>query len=194
MAQGIDKFEQIRKLVRDDAERQAEKALADARREAERRIGERKKALFDAYGEDLSRTTRKFRADEKRRVSEKRAEAERRVLLHRAALTDRFFGEIAEALRETAASADYADYLRQAAKRANESVPLDSSSVVSCRADDLGAVKAAVSSYGASVETTEEIALGGFFVRRGNLFLDLSLDAALEREKDAFSRVKELQI
>lgn len=194
MTQGIDKFEQIRKLVRDDAEQQSERILSDANAEAERRIGEKKKALFDAYGEDVSRVTQRFRADEKRRVSEKRAEEERRVLLHRAALTDRFFEEIARSLRETAASESYADYLKRAAKKANEALPLGPSSSVFCREEDVSAVKAAFSPYGASVGTTEEIRLGGFFVRNGNLFLDLSLDAALEREREAFSRVKELQI
>lgn len=190
MTQGIEKFEQVRELVESDAAREAEKILSDAREESERAIGEKKKSLLAAYREDVSRITEKFRAEENRRVSEKRTSEERRVLLHRAALTDRFFAEIADSLR----SADSTDYLKRAAKKASEALALDSSSVVYCREGDVSAVKAAFSSCGAAVEATGEIKLGGFFVRSGNIFLDFSLDAALEREKEAFSRVKELQV
>lgn len=193
MTQGIEKFEQVRELVESDASREAEGILSGAREESERKIGEKKKSLLAAYGEDVSRITEKFRAEENRRVSEKRTSEERRVLLHRAALTDRFFEEIAESLRAATASADYADYLKRAAEKANGFVALDSSSVY-CRESDVSAVKAAFSSRGAAVEATGEIKLGGFFVRSGNLFLDFSLDAALEREKEAFSSVKELQV
>lgn len=194
MTQGIEKFEQVRELVESDASREAEGILSGAREESERKIGEKKKSLLAAYGEDVSRITEKFRAEENRRVSEKRTSEGRRVLLHRAALTDRFFEEIAESLRAETASADYADYLKRAAEKANGFVALDSSSVIYCREDDVSKVKAAFSSRGAAVEATGEIKLGGFFVRSGNLFLDFSLDAALEREKEAFSRVKELQV
>lgn len=190
MTQGIEKFEQVRELVENDAAREAEKILSDAREESERTVGEKKKSLLAAYREDVSRITEKFRAEENRRVSEKRTSEERRVLLHRAALTDRFFAEIAESLR----AADSTDYLKRAAEKANEALTLDPTSVIYCREGDIGAVKAAFSSCKATVEVTGEIKLGGFFVRSGNLFLDFSLDAALEREKEAFSRVKELQV
>lgn len=190
MTQGIEKFEQVRELVESDAAREAERILSDAREESERAIEEKKKSLLAAYREDVSRITEKLRAEENRRVSEKRTSEERRVLLHRAALTDQFFEEIAETLR----SADSTDYLKRAAVKANEALTLDPSSVIYCRESDIGAVKAAFSFCKAAVEATGEIRLGGFFVRYGNLFLDFSLDAALEREKEAFSRVKELQV
>lgn len=196
MTQGIEKFEQVRALVESDAAGEAEGILSRAREESERRIAEKKKSLLAAYGEDVSRITEKFRADEKRRVSEKRTSAERRVLLYRAALTDRFFDEIADTLRGMTASADYGAYLKHAAEKADGYERLTPAAVVYCRESDRSAVEAAVSPYGASVEATGEIKLGGFFVRfgGGNVFLDLSLDAALERERERFSQVRELQL
>lgn len=196
MAQDIEKLEQIGEMVRSDADREAEAILSRARAEAEESVEEKKKSLLDAYGGDVARLTEQFRAEEKRRVAEKLFSEERRVLLYRASLTDRFFSEIERAVRETVGSPVYLDHLKRSAEKANAYAPLNASATVYCRAEDLPAVKAVLGAYNVSTETTEEIRVGGFFVRYGgaNAFLDLSLDTALEQERENFSKRKEMQI
>lgn len=196
MTQSMEKFAQISELVRNDADREAEEILSEAHAEAEKSVSEKKKSLLAAYDTDVARRTEQFRAEEKRRVAEKLYAEERRVLLYRASLTDRFFSEIERSIRETVGSPAYSEYLKRAAEKANAYAPLNASATVYCRAQDLPAVKTMLGAYGVSAETTEEIRLGGFFVRYGggNAFLDLSLDTALERERENFSERKELQI
>lgn len=196
MMQNIEKLAQIGELVKNDAEREAEAILSEARAEAEKSVSEMKKSLRDAYDTDVARRTEQVRAEEKRRVAEKLYAEERRVLLYRASLTDRFFSQIEREVLDTVGSSAYSEYLKHAAGKANAYAPLDASATVYCRAEDLSAVKTALGAYGVSAEATEEIRLGGFFVRYGggNAFLDLSLDTALERERENFSERKEMQI
>lgn len=196
MIQGIEKLAQIGELVKSDAEREAAAILSRARDEAEKSVEETKKSLLAAYGDDVARQTEQFRAEEKRRVAEKLFSEERRVLLYRASLTDRFFSEIERAIRETVGSSAYREHLKRSAEKANAYAPLNASATVYCRAEDLSAVKTALGAYGVSTEPTEEIRLGGFFVRYGgtNAFLDLSLDTALDRERERFSERKEMQV
>ncbi|MCM1335225.1 MAG: hypothetical protein NC084_10110 [Bacteroides sp.] len=196
MAQNIEKLEQIGEMVRSDASREAEAILASARDEAEKSVAEKKKSLADEYVAEVARRTERFRSEEYRRVAERNYSEERRVLLYRASLTDRFFKEIEAAIRERTASPEYADFLKRAAARANAYSPFVVGTTVYCRAEDLSAVKAAVGAYGARAMATDEIRYGGFYIRYGgkNAFLDLSLDAALERERERFAERRELRL
>ncbi len=143
----------------------------------------------------LSKLSR-FENNERKRVSESRYAADRKVLLHRNALVDSLFDDIRAELAEFAVSEDYKAHLAGCAECADKEEKITEDVNVYCRKSDLAAAEAVMKKYGAKVGVDRNIRLGGLVFKYPDkgVFIDLTLDTALENERSAFASRSEMQL
>lgn len=136
-----------------------------------------------------------FENSERKRVSSARYAAERKVLLHRNRLVNELFSEITEELKKFAASDKYADFLLDSLEKADKAERITEGTVVFYRPEDKETAKALSTKFPVKLEEDKNISLGGISVRypRG-IIIDLTLDSAIEAEREAFSARSEMQL
>lgn len=196
MNNNMAKLELIRTEIEKSAEKEAAAIIEAAEKEAERTLGELEKKLQDEHNGNVLRITEDFRTAERKRVSEICFAENRRVLLYRNALTEEFFGKVEKKLIESLETPKYTAYLSDCIKKADEAFPLDGKATVFCRECDTNAVETALKGINCSLEADDNIKIGGIIVSypETGVLIDLSLDAALENEREAFSSLKEMQL
>ena len=127
----------------------------------------------------------------KKEMSRVDFETARAVRVHRKELIDEFFAEIREDLVEFTKSTEYDGYLWKSIKKAEETFGKDC--VILAAVKDIPRLEG-ISRYEIRVENS--ILIGGICAmdeKRG-LFIDLSIDKALEDEMEAFSQRSELRL
>lgn len=196
MNENTSKLEAIRKEIEDCSEKEAQAIVKDAEKIAGEKIAELEKRIFSENEENLRNITEKFKSDEKKRVSEVRFSEGRRVLLHRNKLVSEFFDRVKEKLSESLSDERYIDYLKNSLKSADKKYPVTEKTVVLCRENDLGLVNNALSGFKAEIKVSSDIKTGGIILNYTdkNYIIDLTLDAALEKERESFAALKEMQL
>ena len=118
-------------------------------------------------------------------------ETARAVRVHRKELIDGFFEEIRTELSEFAKSDKYDGYLWNSLKKAEEAFGKDC--VILASARDVARVEALTEN---EVRADNSIKLGGICAmnEKKGLFVDLSMDNALEDEMEQFSKKAELRL
>ncbi len=196
MNENTAKLNMLRKEIETCSDNEADAIIKNAEAEAAEVLEELEKKLEAEQGGNIRRITEAFRSDEKKRVSETRFSEGRRVLMHRGRLVDEFFGEVEEGLKLKAASPEYKTYLLGCIKKAGEMLTLDNSVKIFCREADMPAVNEALKGYSCTSEADNRIKFGGMRVScpEKGVIIDLTLDSALENERENFSSLKEMQI
>ena len=196
MNENTSKLEAIRKEIEDCSEKEAQAIVKDAEKIAGEKIAGLEKRIFSENEENLRNITEKFKSDEKKRVSEVRFSEGRRVLLHRNKLVSEFFDRVKEKLSESLSDERYIDYLKNSLKSADKKYPVTEKTVVLCRENDLGLVNNALSGFKAEIKVSSDIKTGGIILNYTdkNYIIDLTLDAALEKERKSFAALKEMQL
>lgn len=174
---------------------QADKEIA----ELTARIRERKNAAGMARAQfERREELAKIRADRnaaetriKKEMSRCDFEIERAVLSHRKELIDGFFEELRGELSEFAASDKYDAHLKKSLDQAEKA--LGKNFVVLVKPGDVERLKGLTSN---EVRADNAIGIGGICAmnEEKGLFADLSLDSALDEEKEAFVSKKELKL
>ena len=127
----------------------------------------------------------------KKEMSRSDFETARAVRVHRKELIDEFFEEIREDLVEFTKSTEYDGYLWKSLKKAEETFGKDC--VILAAVKDIPRLEG-ISKF--EVRAENSIRIGGICAmdeKRG-LFIDLSIDKALEDEIKAFSQRSELRL
>lgn len=118
-------------------------------------------------------------------------ETARAVRVHRKELIDRFFGEIRDDLTEFTRSAQYDGYLWNSLKKAEEAFGKDC--VILAAVKDVSRVEGLTK---LEVRADNAIRIGGICAmdEKKGLFVDFSMDKALEDEMEKFSKRSELRL
>lgn len=136
-----------------------------------------------------------FENSERKRVSTARYAAERKVLLHRNSLVDGIFSEITEELSKFTASDKYADFLMDSLEKADKAERISEGTIVFFRPEDKETAKILSTKFPVKLEEDKNIILGGIAVKYPrSVIIDLTLDSALEAEREAFSARAEMQL
>lgn len=196
MNENASKLEALRKEIEDCSEREAEAIVKTAEQAAAEKIAELEKKIYAEHEGNLRNITEKFKSDEKNRISEVRFSEGRRVLLHRNKLVDEFFATVEKKLIDALSEPKYKDYINNSIRLVNEKYPIDEATVVLCKESDLKLADEALSAYKAKTMVSSEIKLGGIILKypEKNIIIDMSLDAALEKEREEFVSLKEMQL
>ena len=196
MNNNMAKLELIRTEIEKSAQKEAAAIIEAAEKEAEKTLGELEKELKDERNGNVLKITEDFRTEERKRVSEICFAENRRVLLYRNTLVEKFFSKVEKELFESLETPKYAAYLSDCIKKADETFPLDGKAAVLCRECDTNAVETALKGINCSLEASDNIRIGGIIVSypETGVLIDLTLDAALENEREAFSSLKEMQL
>lgn len=196
MNENASKLEALRKEIEDCSEREAEAIVKTAEQAAAAKIAELEKKIYAEHEGNLRNITEKFKSDEKNRISEVRFSEGRRVLLHRNKLVDEFFKTVEKKLADALSQPKYKDYICNSIRLVNEKYPIDETTVVLCKECDSALVSDALSDYKAKTTVSSEIKLGGIILKypEKNIIIDMSLDAALEKEREEFVSLKEMQL
>lgn len=188
-------LERLRKEVEEQAAKEADSIISEAKKKAEEMLSEERSQLEKERGLAALSMTGKFEAYERKRLSEVRSGADRKVLLHRNGLVEDLFSEIREELEAFVKSENYADYLKKAVEKANGAEKICEGTVILCRDCDRAAAEKAAEGYPVTAETDRSIEIGGITVQYPKgIAIDLTLDTALENEREAFSADSAMQL
>lgn len=195
MSENTAKLSKLRKEIESCAESEATAIIEAAQKSADEAIACEEKQVRRTYKDNTRKTVEKFRAEERRRVSEVRFSEGRRVLLHRSGLVDEFFSRVEAELKAETEKESYKDYLARSVDEAKAHFSLENAQVY-CRVQDIAVVGGLVSGNGVQVLASDSIAIGGIIVKIAGkgIIMDLSLDAALENEREKFSASEEMQL
>lgn len=196
MSENKAKLDLLREEIEKCSEKEAKAIIEEAQKYADEIISETEKSLSAERDGNIRKITDKFRNDERKRVSEICFSESKRVLLHRSALTQEFFGKVEEKLRSSVDSARYTAYLSDCIKKADGYITLDENTRVLCRECDTAALDTILKGKNCSLGSSDDIKFGGIIVScpEKGLLIDLTLDSALEAERENFSSLKEMQL
>lgn len=195
MSENAAKLNKLRKEIEGCAESEATAIIEAAQKSADEAIASAEKQVRRTYKDNTRQSVENFRAEERRRISETRFSEGKRVLMHRAALVEEFFGRVEAELKAETEKDSYKDYLERSAAEAKARFSLENAQVY-CREQDIALVGGLISENGAQVIASESIAIGGIIIKipEKGIIMDLSLDAALENERESFSASEEMQL
>lgn len=195
MSENTAKLNKLRKEIESCAESEAAAIIEAAQKSADEAIALSEKQVRRTYKDNTRQTVEKFRAEERRKVSETRFSEGKRVLMHRAALVEEFFTRVEAELKAETGKESYKTYLERSAAEARTQFSLENAQVY-CREQDISLVGGIISENGVQVLASESIAIGGIIVKipEKGIIMDLSLDAALENEREGFSASEEMQL
>lgn len=195
MSENAAKLSKLRKEIEGCCEKEAAEIVEAVQKAAEEALAAAEKKIRGQHKDNTRKTVEKFRNEQRKRVSEVRFSENRRVLIHRGKLTDEFFARVEAEIKEETAKPVYKDYLLRCVTETEEKYSLSGAEIY-CREADIEAVKAVASEKGAQILCSDSITLGGIVVKipDKNIIMDLSLDAALESERESFSASKEMQL
>ncbi|MGD9559272.1 MAG: V-type ATP synthase subunit E [Oscillospiraceae bacterium] len=195
----MDAFEQLemqreasfRDAVMDAAKAQSEAIVQKARAEAEAALRAARQQGAAARPESDDER----RAEALREHSTALLKAKQEVLAARQRLVDGLFAEVRQRLSDFAASDAYPPWLAQKlaarAAQAQDGQPVE---VFVRPADMAHAALLQKALPGCTVRPNADIALGGARVQSGRLLYDDTLDAALQAEREAFTRTSGLSL
>lgn len=195
MSENAAKLNKLRKEIEGCSESEAAAIVEAAQKAADAALATAEKEIRGQQKDNTRQTVEKFRNDERRRVSEMRFSEGKRVLLHRGRLADEFFARVEAEIKAETEKEGYKDYLARSIAEAREHFSLENAEVY-CRECDIAVVGGLVSENGVQVLASDSIALGGIVVKipEKGILMDLSLDSALEKERESFSASKEMQL
>lgn len=190
------KLNLLREEIENCSEKEAAALVEAAEKSAEETVSALEKELSAKRSGNIRRITEDFRTAERKRVSETCFRENRRVLLRRNELTEEFFSAVKEKLVTLTETPRYTAYLSASAERAEKEMPLDEKTKVLCRECDTAALVAILKGKNCALEAVKNIEIGGIMVScpEKGIILDLTLDSALEAEREGFSALKEMQL
>ncbi len=196
MSENKAKLDLLREEIEKCSEKEAKAIIEEAQKYADKIISETEGKLSSEMNGNVRKITDKFRNDERKRVSEICFSESKRVLLHRNNLTSEFFSKVEEKLNNAVDTARYTDYLADCVTKADDYITLDENTRVLCRECDTAALDTILKSKTCSLGSTGDIKIGGIIVScpEKGILIDLTLDSALETERESFSSLKEMQL
>ncbi len=195
MSENAAKLNKLRKEIESCTANEAAAIIEAAQKSADEAIAAAEKEIRREHKDKTRQTVEKHKADQRKRVSEMRFSEGKRVLLYRAELVDEFFARVEAALKAETEKESYKDYLARSISEARGRFSLENAQIY-CREQDIAAVGGLVSENGVRVLASDSIAIGGIIVKisEKGIIMDLSLDAALENEREKFSASEEMQL
>lgn len=195
MKENTAKLNMLRREIETASDKEAAAIIESAETAASEMLGELEKKLISEQEGNIRKITDAFKNSEKKRVSEIRYEEGKRVLSYRNKLVDELFEEIKERIIKAVDTPEYNKYLKNAAEKASAIIPLNEKTKAFCKASHIETVKAILGN-GCAVLDSSSIEIGGiiFEYTETGIIVDLSLDVALENERERFSSLKEMQI
>ena len=141
-----------------------------------------------AFNADMNAITAEFRKE----ISRCDFDTKKAVLSHRNELINTFFRGLTEKLSSFAESSEYGAFLQRSLDRAAKELSFDDM-VIFAAPKDVEKVKV-LTSY--EVKADAKIILGGICAmgKKRGMFVDLTLDKAINDEQTAFSSIAELRL
>lgn len=195
MSENTAKLNKLRKEIESCSENDAAAITEAAQKAADEALAAAEKEARREKKSDTRSAIEKFRTEERKRVSEARFSMNRHVLMHRTKLVDEFFLQVEESLKDKTSKEEYKEYLKRSISKAEDICSLEEAQVY-CRREDIAVVAELLTGKGADITVSEDISIGGIIVRipEKGVIMDLSIDAALEKEREQFSASKEMQL
>jgi vacuolar-type H+-ATPase subunit E/Vma4 len=190
---GSAKLAFFRDTISADAEESAEATVKGANKFRDSTLNEtREKELSSAYSE-ISAGTKEIKAELRAKVAKKSFEYRADVLKTRADLTETFFKDLADKLRNFAATDKYNVYLVNALYEIIEEYPLYEGCVIYARAQDITKIP---TQNGAEIKSDENIKVGGLSVYypKQKLYCDKTFDRGIENKRIEFCKNADISI
>lgn len=193
MSNESEKLEQFRAAVFEEAEAEVKRIISEAKATKERILKSSNDDVLTESREQFKTEMRKIQQDYQKSISGKDFNIKKEILAYRNGKVDGFFKEIGEKLLEFSKSKEYADFLKRKLDAANGECPFTKDTVVYVKAGDEKLCKTLTD---AAVEADKRIKLGGVAISypENGLYIDNTLDKALDDEKTAFVDRAELRL
>lgn len=170
--------------------------ISHASEERSRIIEQAKDDFLNDSFRRISDETKIIKNKCRHRVSKQSFDSNKAVLEKRNSLIDEFFFSLEKKLKDFTASKEYDNYLAKTLKDINKTQPLYEGVVVHVNNADLTKSSLLGDVKGVRLEASKKIKLGGMtiFYPNEKLYIDLTLDKQLKKERENFTKNPELRL
>lgn len=196
MPQADERIERLGKTIIQDAKESAEKIISDAQQQAEKII----KDAYEQYKRDETEQLEEERHKSctlyAKEISSRDFAAQKSILAHRNELVNGLFETVAERLLEFGTTDSYGDFLLSLIKKADSQIKIGGGCIICISPKDRAYADELKAAFSTDVKTDKNIVFGGVLVYYPDkkIYIDYTLDTALEQQKKEFVNKKELAL
>ena len=175
-----DRIEKLGNSILSDAQKKAEEIISKAQQQAD--------GLTEQARNEVALDRQKTHTLYAKELSKSDFAAHKSVLAHRCGLVDSLFEDIKNKLEEFAKSDKYSGFMTALAEKADKEQAFSKDCVINVGRNDKQLADDIAQKYGIGVAVDRNIELGGLSVYypSENIYIDYTLDLALEQERKAF--------
>lgn len=183
-----DRIEKLGNSILSDARRKAEEIIIKAQQQADKLTEQAREQYRRSEESKIALDRQKTHTLYAKEISKSDFAAHKSVLAHRCELVDGLFENIRTKLEEFAKSSDYKDYMIALAKKANDEQAFAKDCIINVSRNDKQLANDIAEKYGIGISVDRNIELGGLSVYypSDNIYIDYTLDLALEQKRKAF--------
>lgn len=183
-----DRIEKLGNSILSDAQKKAEEIISKAQQQADELSEQAREQYRRSEETEVALDRQKTHTLYAKEVSKSDFAAHKSVLAHRCELVDSLFDNIKSKLESFVKSGEYSNYMNCLAEKANNEKAFNKDCVINVGRNDKNLAEDIAGKYGIGVAVDRNIELGGMSVYypSENIYLDYTLDLALEQQRNAF--------
>lgn len=176
-------IEEIKKKIREDAEKERERILEEARMKASQIVENGKKAAEKSGQEIISRKEKEAEAEKDRILTTEKLESRKKSLMAKQEVMDKVFSRALEAILNLADYEKLMEHLILSVAEGGEEIVLSPRDESRLSEEFFRRVNARLSEPLKVSEETRDIS-GGFILKKGNIEINESFDAKMKTLRD----------
>ena len=183
-----DRIEKLGNSILSDAQKKAEEIISKAQQQADELTEQAREQYRRSEENEVALDRQKTHTLYAKELSKSDFAAHKSVLAHRCGLVDSLFEDIKNKLEEFAKSDKYSGFITALAEKADKEQAFSKDCVINVGRNDKRLADDIAQKYGIGVAVDRNIELGGLSVYypSENIYIDYTLDLALEQERKAF--------
>ena len=183
-----DRIEKLGNSILSDARQKAEEIISKAQQQADELTEQAREQYRRSEETEVALDRQKTHTLYAKEVSKSDFAAHKSVLAHRRELVDSLFEDIKTKLEDFTKSKEYGEYMNALAEKANKEQPFSEDCIIYVGKNDKQLAGGIAEKYGIGVAVDRNIELGGIsaYYPSENVYIDYTLDLALEQERKAF--------
>ena len=183
-----DRIEKLGNSILTVAENKADEIISKAQQQADELLVQAREQYRRSEESEIAEDRQKSHTRYAKELSKSDFAAHKSVLNHRRELVESLFENIRKKLEGFVNSSEYGIFVRRLAEKADKEMPLGKDCVIYMGRNDKQLAENIAEEFGISFAVDRNIDIGGLSVYypSENVYLDYTLDLALEQQRNAF--------
>ena len=183
-----DRIEKLGNSILNDAQKKADEIISKAQQQADELLEQAREQYRRSEESEIAEDRQKTHSKYAKELSKSDFASHKSVLSHRCELVESLFENIRKKLESFVNSDEYEAFVRKLTEKANKEMPFGKDCVINVSRIDKLLAENIANEYGISAAVDRNIEIGGLSVYypSENVYLDYTLDLALEQQRNAF--------